>query len=198
MERRLQMVTNKMRRICGFVCLIILALCANVLSGQVETTPRPSKAYSNKRLGLSFVVPKGVNLYTAEHPGPLRFLISEQEPLILVNPDFTEESINLQVIGNISESDVVGYEELLQEGQTLPVPEYKRESVAMIRIGKDNKKLAVEHIYFMKGNIKGKLRSITFAHKEKGFTFTCATSPERFDSANKAFFQALFDTMTFE
>ena len=173
-------------------------MTASLSSAQVETTPQSANVYSSKPLGITFAIPKGVNLYTAQDPGPLRSQISEQEPLILVNPDFTEESVNLQVIGNISESDVVGCEKLLRQKQTMPLPEYKRVSVAMIRVGKDNKKPAVEHIYFMKGNIKGKLRAITFAHKGKGFTFTCATAPERFGNANKVFFQAFFESMTFE
>jgi hypothetical protein len=154
--------------------------------------------YSSKSLGISFVVPRGKNLYDAEHPGPLRSQISERAPFILVNPDFTEENINVLLTDSTSENDVVNLEKELHETQTMPLPEYRRVSVATIKIGKDHTKLAVEHIFFMKGNIEGKLRSVTFSHKGKGFVFTCATAPERFDNANKEFFQAIFDNMTFE
>ena len=98
----------------------------------------------------------------------------------------------------LTENDVVEYEKLLHGRQTMPLPEYKRVSVAMIRIGKDHKKRAVEHIFFMKGNIEGKLRVITFAHNGNGFTFTCATSVDRFEKANQQFFTPLFDSMDFK
>ena len=99
------MVTKKkMRRVVGIVCASIIALYANVCTGQTEAKPN---AYSSKAFGISFIVPKGVNLYTAENPGPLRSQISDTEPLILVNPAFTEENVNLQVIGSITESDVI-------------------------------------------------------------------------------------------
>jgi hypothetical protein len=167
-------------------------------SSQTEAQPGSSNVYVNRELGISFVVPNGIKLYTAESPGPLGSQISNQEPIILVNPDFTEENINLQIIRDVSDSDVIGYKKLLDERPTMPLPEYRRVSVTLIQIGSDHTKTAVEHIYFMKGNIQGKMRGITFAHNGKGFTFTCGTSPERFDKANQDFIGALFDSMKFE
>jgi hypothetical protein len=188
-----------MRHVGSVICTSIITLTAALSCGRVETiVPQPTNVYSSKPLGISFVIPKGLNLYTAQNPGPFRSQISEQVPLILTNPDFPAESVNLVVIVNKSESDVVEYEKSLQQAQTMPVPEYKRVFVATIRLGKDRNKLAVEHVFFMKRDITGKLRAITFSHNGKGFIFTCGTAPERFDNANKMFFQPFFDSMTFE
>jgi type 1 glutamine amidotransferase len=154
--------------------------------------------HSDDRLKITFVVPEAIDLYTPEHPGPLASQLSSRVPFIFVNPRFTEENVNVRVADNVSESDVVALKGYLDEQGTFPLPEYKRVSVALIEIGKDHKKQAVEHIFFMRGNIMGKLRSVAFSHNGRGFTFTCATSPERFEQTNKDFFDSLFESMTFQ
>jgi hypothetical protein len=160
--------------------------------------PPGAKTYSNERLKLTFVVPNGIDLYTLDHPGPLASQLSSRSPLILVNPTFTEENVNVKVSEGVTDSDVTGFKKSLDQRTTMPLPEYKRVSVSLIKIGQGHKKEAVEHVFYMKGNILGKLRGITFCHNGRGFTFTCATSPERFDETNKNFFDALFDNMTFQ
>ena len=154
--------------------------------------------YSNKKYGISFTIPKGINLYTAENPGPLASQISSVTPIFLVNADFTEENINVKVSEPISEDDLNGFKKMLDKNPNMSLPQYKRISVDLIKIGKLRNKNAVEHVFIMKGNILGKLRQITFAHKGRGFTFTCATAVDRFEKANQEFFTPLFGSMEFK
>jgi len=154
--------------------------------------------YSNKKFGISFTIPDGMKLYTAENPGPLASQISSSDPFILVNPDFTEENVNAKVSENISENDLNGLKKMLDDNPNMSLPKYKRISVSFVKVGKQKDKIAVEHVFIMQGNILGKLRQITFVHKERGFTFTCATGVDRFDRANLQFFQKIFDNMVFK
>jgi hypothetical protein len=95
-----------------------------------------SNEYSNKKYGISFTIPKGINLYTAENPGPLASLISSVTPIFLVNPDFTEENINVKVFEPISEDDLTGFKKMLDGNPRMSLPQYKRISVNFIKIGK--------------------------------------------------------------
>lgn len=149
-------------------------------------------------MGISFTIPTGIKLYTPENPGPLASQLSASDPFILVNPDFTEENINVKVSEPISEADLNVFKKMLDENPRMSLPQYKRVSVNFIKIGKQKNKNAVEHVFFMKGNILGKLRQITFAHKGRGFTFTCATAVDRFEKANQEFLEPLFSSMEFK
>ncbi len=172
------------------VALCVFAIC--------RTVPAAShlKEHSSKQFGISFTIPDGIDLYTAENPGPLAAQISASAPFIFVNPVFTEENINVKITDSVSESDLHDFKKGIDNNPNVAVPQYKRITVSFIKIGKQNK-TAVEHVFIMKGNILGKLRQVTFSHKGKGFIFTCATAVERFDKANQSFFSPLFASMSF-
>lgn len=178
------------------LCVIFLIVYTGFGGAQDKKTVSSTNEYVSGKYGISFHIPIGIKLYTAKNPGPLASQISEREPFIFVNPDFTEENINVKVSPNISESDLNGLKKMLEQ-KSLPAPQYRRISVNFIKIGKQGNKNAVEHVFIMKGNILGKLRQITFVHKGRGFTFTCATGVDRFKKANQQFFVPLFDSMVF-
>lgn len=174
------------------VILLVLTIC-RIANSEIDVS-----RYSNKKYGISFTIPSGMKLYTAENPGPLVSQISSRAPFVLVNPDFTEENINVKVSENIGESDLSGLKKMLDQNPDMRLPKYQRISVKLIKIGKQGHKTAVEHVFIMKGNILGKLRQVTFVHLERGFTFTCATAVGRFDKANQQFFGPLFSSMEFK
>ena len=100
--------------------------------------------------------------------------------------------------GRAIEDDVIKFKILIEaESYRAPLPEYRRISVNVARIGKLKSKTAIDHLFNAKGNIYGTLRQVTFSHRGRGFIFTCATSVDRFDTANRQFFEALFDSMEF-
>jgi hypothetical protein len=186
----------KERLILSIICVVVIFLC--LATSRLSTGAIGSDEYSNKNYGISFTIPKGINLYTAENPGPLASQISSVNPIYLVNPDFTEENINLKVSEPISQDDLTGFKKMLDQNPKMNLPKYQRISVTFIKIGKQKNKNAVEHVFIMQGNILGKLRQITFAHRGKGFTFTCATAVDRFEKANQQFFTPLFASMDFK
>jgi len=180
------------------LCAAFLIIFTSFGVAQDNKTVGSTNAYSSVKYGIYFHIPNGIKLYTAENPGLLASQISKREPFIFVNPDFTEENINVRVSSNISESDLIGFKKMLDENPKMSIPKYQRISVSTIKIGKLKNKTAIEHVFIMQGNILGKLRQVTFVHKERGFTFTCATAVDRFDKANEAFFQSTFDSMEFK
>jgi hypothetical protein len=78
------------------------------------------------------------------------------------------------------------------------LPQYQKISVKYIKIGKQGNKTAIEHIHALNQREPKKLRQIMFVHKGRVFNFTCATSPDRFDSANNQFFGSIFNSMEFK
>ena len=182
--------------------LVFLAICLG------WTTPRapglaPAFAaeptgthFFDRDTGIAFDVPKGINLFTKSNPGPLGSQIDARNPFILVNPTFTEENVNVKVAGRATSSDLSTMKSQLDNSTSFNVPGYKRVSVSMITIGKNRDIPAVEHVFFMKGNVPGKIRSVTFVVNGNGFIFTCATGVDRFESANRNFFDPLLSSVT--
>jgi hypothetical protein len=167
---------------------------------EAETTneeKEEAKNYEDEDFGLAFIIPAGIKLYNIENPGPLKSRLSAESPIILVNPQFKEESINIKISDNVSEKDVLEYKNMLDKDPNVPLPKYKRVSVGLCKVGAKGDKPAVEHIFYMKGNIYGKLRQITFQHNGRGFTCTCGTAEERFAAANQQFFEMIFSSMEF-
>ncbi len=176
---------------------VLLALMTLVPQGQAQTkstdTPTGSRV-ENKQVGLAFLVPQGIDLYSAENPGPLRSRISGETPFFLVNPAFRDENVNIKIADGVTESDLDGFKQMI-ESKPFPVPGYKRIVVRFINIGKDGKFKAVEHQYQMKGNVLGTMRSITFVIGKRGFIITCGTAVERFEKANREFFEPFLNSI---
>jgi hypothetical protein len=149
----------------------------------------------NKQLGIAFSVPVGIELYSEVNPGPLRSQISATDPYILVNPDFRDENVRIQVVDGMNESDLTGYKEELDSNPNTPLPGYKRISVGFINIGKDGQLKAVDHRFQMQGNVLGTMRSIAFVIGTRAFIFTCGTAVERFEKANREFFELLLKSI---
>lgn len=149
----------------------------------------------NEQIGITFLVPKGIELYSAENPGPLSFLISAEKPFFLVNPDFRDENVHIEIVNGVTESDLKGLKNILDSNPNQPFPDYKRIAVRNITIGKNGAFKAVEHEFQMQGNVLGWMRSISFANGNRGFIITCGTAVERFENANKQFFQPFLDSI---
>lgn len=179
-----------------------LILCCIVIIGSwLSTTAISADSYfSNEKWGLKFTVPAGVNVYTSENPGPMASRINSDTPLWLVSSSLASERINLKVsqFQDATEKELEEAKQQLEQTGIIPIPQYQRISVKFIKIGKQGNKNAVEHIHALKQREPKKLRQIMFVHRGRIFNFTCATSPERFDTANNQFFDSIFSSMEFE
>jgi hypothetical protein len=161
----------------------------------VTVQPIPGTRVANNQVGIAFTVPSGIDLYSEANPGPLGSQLSADEPFILVNPDFTDENCSIQIIDGVTESDLNGYKGQLDSDPNYPVPGYKRISVGFINIGKDGQFKAVEHRFQMQGNVLGTMRIITFVIGNRGVTITCATAVDRFEKANREFFEPFLQSI---
>jgi len=191
----------KHRRPFSLVLLVAMGLAWTAFLTPVGRAPAFAQEpggphYADRADGIAFDVPKGINLYTKSNPGPLRSQIDANNPFILVNPAFTEENVNVKIARGATANDLSTMKSQLDKSTTFGVPGYKRVSVAMIHIGKNKDIPAVEHVFLMKGNIPGRVRSVTFVIGGNGFVFTCATAVDRFDSANRNFFDPLLSSVS--
>jgi hypothetical protein len=181
--------------------LVLVSLMPTASHGQGNA---PSPAATNgvattragdKQFGITFLVPKGIDLYSVTNPGPLSSQISAKEPFILVRPAFHDENINVKVADGVTESDLKAMKDQLDSNPNMPLPGYKRIGVRNTNVGKNGAIKAVEHDFQMQGNVLGRMRSITFVIGSRGFILTCGTSVDRFDDANKTFFQPFLDSI---
>lgn len=159
------------------------------------------KRFESKKFGFTFNVPENVTVYTADSPGPMTSRINSETPLWLVNSSLASERINLKVsqYQDATESELEQGKRELEKGTPFrSMSQYRKISVGFIRIGKDNDKRAVEHVHTLEQRVPKKLRQIMFIHRGRLFSFTCATSPERYDNADQQFFDVIFKTMEFK
>lgn len=184
---------------------ITLMLCCTIPIGfSLSTNAISADSYfSNEKWGVKFAVPAGVNAYTSENPGPMASRINLETPLWLVSSSLASERINVK-FSQFDDATEKELEEALEETKQqmerdgLPLPQYQGISVKFIKIGKQGNKKAIEHLYALKQREPKKLRQIMFVHRGRLFGFTCATSPERFDTANNQFFDLIFSSMEFK
>jgi hypothetical protein len=153
------------------------------------------KRFESKKFGFSFNVPENVNVYTADNPGPMAARIKADTPMWLVNSVIPTERINVKITKGATMSDL---KQMLDISLYSSLQQYERISVKEIKIGKNQDKAAYEHIHRLKLNPPKKLRQILFVHKKIAFGFTCSTSDEQYETANRQFFDLIFRTMEFK
>jgi len=165
-----------------------------------QDTDTVRKRFESKKFGISFDVPEKVNVYTKDDPGPMSSRINSATPLWLVNSSFPSERINLKVSDyqDATESELNQFKQDLDKGTLYhSISQYQKISVRFIKIGKNEDKHTIEHIHALKQKVPKILRQVMFVHRGRLFSFTCSTSPERFDNAGKQFFDLIFQTMEY-
>jgi len=158
----------------------------------------PETRYSSDEYGIAFTVPAGTKLYTTVSDCASKHGVSASTPIVIVNPSFPEENVKIKADDGVSESDLTEFKANMDRNTQMPFPKYKRVSIEHCKIGAQNNKPAVEHVFFAKGKVYGKLRQITFQHEGFGFTATCGTSEERFEASNRTFFDVVLSSLEFK
>jgi hypothetical protein len=156
--------------------------------------------FKSDEWGIKFIIPPEVTLYTGDNPGAMASRINSTTPLWLVNSALESERINLKISedNTVTEADLDEFKQELDKGTPYSsTRQYRKLSVKYIDIGKDGRKHAIEHIHALKQREPKKLRQVIFVHRGKLFSFTSATTPERFDGADKDFFSLIFNSMEF-
>lgn len=153
------------------------------------------KRFESKKFGFSFNVPEKVNVYTAEDPGPMAARIRADTPMWIVSSVIPTERINVKITEGATMSDL---KQMLDIRSYSGFQQYQRISVNEIKIGKNQDMPAYEHTHRLKLNPPKKLRQILFVHKGNAFGFTCSTSDDRYETANREFFDTVFKTMEFK
>lgn len=85
--------------------LIIVTVFSLLVICNITMSQTSNEIYTSKKYGISFNIPKEMNMYTVENPGSLRTLFSKGTLLKLVNPDFTDENIDVSVSSKARATD---------------------------------------------------------------------------------------------
>lgn len=156
-------------------------------------------SYASDKYGIKLTIPHGMDLYTIEKPGKLRSLFTDGDLVHLLNPNYIYESVSITQSGNtqVTENDLKQHMNNLTHQRISPILGYKRISLNLIKIGHNHDKIAIEHIYNIKGDVDGRIRQIMFSHRNRGFIVTCGTSIDRYENANRTHFNYLFNNFEF-
>jgi len=153
------------------------------------------KRFDSKKFGFSFNAPEKVNVYTADDPGPMAARIKADTPMWIVSSEVPTERINVKITEGATMNDL---RQMLDISSYSGLPQYERISVKEIKIRKNQDKPAYEHIHLLKLSPPKKLRQILFVHKGNAFGFTSSTSADRYETANKQFFDVIFKSLEFK
>jgi hypothetical protein len=153
------------------------------------------KRFESKKFGFSFNVPENVNVYSTDNPGPMAARIKADTPMWIVSSVIPTERINVKITEGATMNDL---KQMLDISAYSGLSQYQRISVKEIKIGKTQDKPAYEHIHLLKLNPPKTLRQILFVHNGNAFGFTCSTSENRYETANREFFDTIFNTMEFK
>ena len=153
------------------------------------------KRFESKKFGFSFNVPENVNVYSTDNPGPMAARIKADTPMWIVSSVIPTERINVKITEGATMNDL---KQMLDISAYFGLSQYQRISVKEIKIGKTQDKPAYEHILLLKLNPQKKLRQILFVHNGNVFGFNCSTSENRYETANREFFDTIFNTMEFK
>jgi hypothetical protein len=176
------------------VCLVAVTLSAQRGGGRGRGIERPSNsAYSNAEFGIAFPAPSAFDLYTPEEPGRFRRLFGERHIAVLVNPMQPEEVVAFRFSGNLTEADLKGYRDTVQNNPPqAKLPGFEKVSVSDAKIGRGGTKDAVDYVYKVKKEkTDDTVRQVVFLHNGRGFLITFTAEQKRFEKANKEFSQFL-------
>jgi hypothetical protein len=146
-------------------------------------------AFDSPEYAIAFPVPTDFNLYTADEPGRYRGLFEQRHLAVLVNQMQAVETITLRFSGNLTEADVKGYRETVQNNPPqAKMPGYEKVSLATTRIGSGSGVDAVDYVYKVKRDKTDEtIRQLAFLHKGRGFLITCTSEQKGFEKANNRF-----------
>jgi hypothetical protein len=155
--------------------------------------------YDNAKYGMKFPAPPEFSIFTPEQPGRFRQMFADRI-IYLVDLVGVDAAVSVRYLPKATEADVNGFKNTVESNPPqAKLPEYKKISVALIKIGAAHDKDAVEYVYTAKNNDKLiTTRQVVFLHNGNGFIFTCSAPGKDYASIDKKSFQRLFATIEFK
>ena len=172
------------------ICILYaISFTSNSIAQSFAFRTKEGIRIENKQLGISFILPDELSIYSTENPGPFVGRISERTPFILFNQTSLDE-ISISIIEGLLETNL---DTLKHIDETEPAsPGRKRNTTRFIYIGESGtiKAIEMQDDYLTEqGTVSGRGRAITFVLGNKGFMAMCSSPVERFDDANITLFE---------
>ncbi len=155
--------------------------------------------YDNVDYGMKFPAPPELSIFTPAHPGPFSRMFTPGKVIYLMDLVGKPASVSVRYSPGVTDADLKGLKATLESNPPqAKLPDYKKISVGMIKIGTHGDKDAVEYVF----NSKEKdgmttTRQVVFIHNGKGFTFACAALEKDFAAVDRKSFQPLFASIEF-
>lgn len=202
-----------MNRPCASVpCVLLLVLLSVGLSaqgrgrgggggtGNGSVPPTLLTVYDNTEYGMKFPAPPDFSVFTPEQPGRFRQMFADRRIIYMIDSMGTEASVSVRYLPKATDAELSGFKSTMETNPPqAKLPEYKKISVGMIKIGTARDKDAVEYVYDSKAkDTVTRTRQVVFLHNGNGFIFTCVAPQKEYPSVDGKSFQRLFATIEFK
>ncbi len=157
--------------------------------------------YDSTEYAIKFPAPPEFSIFTPEYPGRFRQIFRERRIIYLVDlVGKATAAVTVRVLPKATEADLTGFRTTLDSNPPqAKLPEYRKISLAMIKIGAAGNKDAVDYVYTAKEqDALTTTRQVVFIHKDNGFIFSCAAPEKDYPSVDKKSFQPLFASIEFK
>ena len=167
--------------------------------GMSFARPDTPTEFDNADLGLRFVVPANLQLYTTEKPGRFRSVLAAGRFLYIVSPGMRRASVVAKASANMTEADLEAYRAILDANPPqAKLDGFKKHSLRTVKIGRHGEKDALEFVYDARENdVPVTIRQVVFVHNGQGFTFTCTSTQAEYGGAGQSVFDPVFSRLEF-
>jgi len=168
--------------------------------GGTDNPNLPLTAYDSTDYGIKFPAPPDFSIFTPQKPGRFRQVFTGGRVIYLVDLMGVNASVTVRFLPKATEADVTGFKNSVDSNPPqAKLPEYKKISVAVIKIGSARDKDAIDYVYTAKDkDTLTTVRQVVFVHNGNGFIFNCSASEKDFASIDKKSFQRLFASIEFK
>ncbi len=155
--------------------------------------------YDNAVYGMKFPAPPEFSIFTPEQPGRFRQMFADQRIVYLVDLVGVNAAVTVRYLPKATQAELNGFKNTMESNPPqAKLPDYKKISVAMIKIGAAHDKDAVEYAYTAKDkDTLMTVRQVVFIHNGNGFIFNCSAPEKDYASIDSKSFQRLFATIEF-
>lgn len=168
-------------------------------AGPEGAPPTLLTAYDSTEYGMKFPAPPELSIFTPTAPGQFRQVFTPGKIIYLVDLVGKPASVSVKFSPGVTDADLKGLKATLDSNPPqAKLPDYRKISVGLIKIGSHGDKEAVEYIYSAKEKDGvTTTRQVVFIHNGKGFTFGCVALEKDYAAVDRKSFQPLFASIEF-
>ena len=177
--------------------------------GYPTTASSTYRTIAHQRVGVSFQVPDWIKDFSLDNPGPFTSMLSENTPVILINPyiadDKFKDNVAIHATPNRGpdEAQLLKTKQMYDQNPSLVVPGgpgqgsgFRLLETRIIHIGKKRSFAALDiQFEIIYSGQATHVRYIIFGLSNRSLAFECSAGVETFEKANVLFFEPLLNSL---